>query len=295
MASKNAITALKDALAGGKTIADTMTEEATAEMVKLYQNFYNEIFVSLTKARSDSNYATYQRQKVLLKQLGSIISDFKAEASEALAEDIRKIAEHTAGLVTEHVKVISTDMRANDFHAHYDTKYVNQTILDSYAHVASQTTRMSMTIKMDLRKDTAAIMRRASVEGLTRKEATKALMGEVLTKSPAFQFIDKAGRKWDSSQYFEMLTRTTMMNTHREVYINTLTSEGSDLAIFSGHGATDICGKWEGEVVSLTGATAGYPTLDDAIADGMFHPNCRHRLFAYNPDMAEVFGEEAGA
>lgn len=291
MASQNAITDFKNALAGAPTIADSLTEEAVAEMQLLYQNFYNSIFTSLTKARGDMNYATYARQQTLLKQLGTILSGFKADAGEALADDIRKIAEHTSTLVFEHVKALGTDMAAGDFHDLYNTKYVEQTIKDTYAHIASQTYRMSETIKRDLRKDTAKIMRRASVEGLTRKQATKALKEEILSKSPKFQFIDKAGRSWDSEKYFKMVTRTTMMNVHRETYINTLTAEGKDLVMVSRHNAKcPRCGPWEGKVLSLTGATEGYPTLDAALADGFAHPNCRHSLFAYRPDMEEVFG-----
>lgn len=38
----------------------------------------------------------------------------------------------------------------------------------------------------------------------------------------------------------------------------------------------EVCERWRGKVVSLTGATPGVPTLEDAIQDGMFHPRCTH-------------------
>ena len=33
---------------------------------------------------------------------------------------------------------------------------------------------------------------------------------------------------------------------------------------------------WQGKVLSITGKTKGYPTLEEAKAAGLFHPNCRH-------------------
>jgi len=40
-------------------------------------------------------------------------------------------------------------------------------------------------------------------------------------------------------------------------------------------------------VLSLTGRTPGYPTVDQARAAGLFHPNCRHSLGAYIPGLTE--------
>lgn len=38
----------------------------------------------------------------------------------------------------------------------------------------------------------------------------------------------------------------------------------------------DVCAKYYGQILSLTGATKGYTTLDEAREEGLFHPNCRH-------------------
>jgi hypothetical protein len=33
----------------------------------------------------------------------------------------------------------------------------------------------------------------------------------------------------------------------------------------------------------MTGAVAGFPTLDDATGSGLFHVNCKHALGAVDP------------
>jgi hypothetical protein len=111
-----------------------------------------------------------------------------------------------------------------------------------------------------------------------------------MEKDPEFQFVDKAGRRWGSDKYFDMLTKTVMANAANEAYVNTLLQEGHDLVKVNINGAKDACRNWEGRILSLTGATKGYTTLDEAKATGeVFHPRCKHRLVAYHPDIEDVF------
>jgi hypothetical protein len=87
-----------------------------------------------------------------------------------------------------------------------------------------------------------------------------------------------------------MLTKTVMANSLRECYANTLIQEKQDLVKVSFNGAKDACTKWEGRVLSLTGATEGYPTVESARATKeVFHPRCKHRLVAYHQDIEDVF------
>lgn len=48
----------------------------------------------------------------------------------------------------------------------------------------------------------------------------------------------------------------------------------------------------DGKVLSLTGETPGYPTMDEAKAAGLFHPNCRHLYGLYVEDEIPVYGIE---
>lgn len=48
-----------------------------------------------------------------------------------------------------------------------------------------------------------------------------------------------------------------------------------------------MCAPWNGKVLSLTGQTPGYPTLEEAEGAGLFHPNCRHASSLYIPENEE--------
>ena len=109
----------------------------------------------------------------------------------------------------------------------------------------------------------------------------KEMLARVTRERPAWSFIDKAGRKWKSENYFKMANQTIAGNVSRDSYASVLAESGHDLATIEGGLSTsddpaDPCNKWGGRIISLTGATKGFPTDAQVRADGVFHPNCRH-------------------
>jgi len=72
------------------------------------------------------------------------------------------------------------------------------------------------------------------------------------------------------------------MQAHLEGTANRLVEQGHDLVKVSTHiGACELCQPWQGKILSITGKTEGYPTLEEAKAAGLFHPNCRHAYGLY--------------
>lgn len=108
----------------------------------------------------------------------------------------------------------------------------------------------------------------------------KGSKGSAAAGTPGDKFTDRAGRTWRDDVYLQMLVRTNLAALTRAQQVKTLTENGRDLARISDESADscDVCSEWGGKIVSLTGATKGYPTLAEAKAAGVFHPNCTHRL-----------------
>jgi hypothetical protein len=91
-------------------------------------------------------------------------------------------------------------------------------------------------------------------------------------------FTDKAGRNWDLATYAEMATRTAVSNAWDDMQASMAIRSGLDLVETGTHsteGSCPLCIPWLGKTLSLTGATGGYPTVDEAKAAGWRHPNCR--------------------
>jgi hypothetical protein len=100
---------------------------------------------------------------------------------------------------------------------------------------------------------------------------------EQLAEQGVTGFKDAAGRQWNMRTYAEMVARTTTMEAHLQGTANRLLENGHDLVKVSTHaGACAKCIPWQGKVLSLTGQTPGYPSLQEAKDAGLFHPNCEH-------------------
>lgn len=93
--------------------------------------------------------------------------------------------------------------------------------------------------------------------------------------------------------YSEMLARTISANSYRE--------EVKDIVLdqFKGVGdlvevvgdpecRCDVCAKYLGAILSLTGKSKGFVTVDEAKEEGLFHPNCRH-YFTVTENVLDVY------
>ena len=136
----------------------------------------------------------------------------------------------------------------------------------------------------------------------SRREATKEAMRRFARRGIQ-GFTDKSGRAWRLDSYAEMAVRTGAMHAARYGYEQTLINAGEDLVTISSHGYTcSMCAKWEGKTLSLTGRTPTGTsmmehalldgvmvpvtvsgTVEQARAEGLFHPNCGHTAALYLP------------
>jgi hypothetical protein len=104
---------------------------------------------------------------------------------------------------------------------------------------------------------------------------------EKLAEQGITGFKDAAGKQWNIVSYVEMLgqlvTREAMIEGTE---IRALEHEQDLVQITDEYTSytCENCLDWKGQIVSLTGKTPGYPTLDDARAGGIFHPNCIHNI-----------------
>jgi hypothetical protein len=99
-------------------------------------------------------------------------------------------------------------------------------------------------------------------------------------------FVDAAGRHWELSGYIEMAVRTATSHAALQGHIDRQVELGYDLVKVSSHNAScPICAPWAGKILSITGKTKGYPTIEEAKLAGLFHPNCKHTVYAYYPEI----------
>ena len=144
------------------------------------------------------------------------------------------------------------------------------------------TDKMSNEAIRALRSAWVSTYRTAAVTGLTANETHRLLQNswdKLAGNMDAFRFVDKGGRSWSNARYLQMLVRTNSQRVARDSYVDTMVDAGFSLARISDDGDEDcpICAAWEGRIIQVAGPSKKWPTLDDAYAAGMFHPNCRHK------------------
>ena len=119
----------------------------------------------------------------------------------------------------------------------------------------------------------------------TRIQASQKMLNEFASKGIT-SFVDKAGRNWDLSSYAEMCVRTVGSHAALQGHVDRQIEVGEDLVKVSTIGTTcPICQRWQGVVLSISGNHPKYHSLEQAKAAGLFHPNCKHTLGMFIPDL----------
>ena len=129
----------------------------------------------------------------------------------------------------------------------------------------------------DIYRELALENVRGTVVGYDTWKQTARRFREQLAERGVTGFKDRSGRMWNMRTYTEMHARTVCMEAHLQGTANRLVEQGHDLVKVSTHlGACELCQPWQGKILSITGKTKGYPTLEEAKAAKLFHPRCRH-------------------
>lgn len=92
------------------------------------------------------------------------------------------------------------------------------------------------------------------------------------------------GRLVKLDSYTEMVARSQTKNAFNQANWNRLQEYGIDLIAISVHyPCSDLCQPYQGKVFSVSGSSDLYPSLEEAIANGLFHANCKHSSSGYTP------------
>jgi len=146
------------------------------------------------------------------------------------------------------------------------------------ATVAQKTTTEEI-LKLTGQQDIRNLIGVGQLTGASAEEIAKQVKANI-EEQGITALVDRGGKNWQLDTYSEMLARQILANSGRGAVKNTAAEYGFDLAqITDSNSDHQVCADWEGEIISLGGETPGYPTLDDAEADGLFHVGCVHGYY----------------
>lgn len=262
----------------------SFTDSEAARLAKLYGEAEKDILKALNRALLRGNKTSYL--KAMLEQVRTIRRDLLDGARTWCEEAIP--AAYLDG-------VEATELSGAIGAIHQQAMQV----------LAENTYQRFVAVDQVIGRRTDDIYRSLSLEAIrgdvagyeTWKQAAQNVR-EKLSDQGVTGFVDAAGREWDMTSYSEMVARTATRDTMVQGTANRLLEHDIDLVeVVGGRGGEgkvcEACARWVGRILSLTGKTAGYPTLAEAQEDGLLHPNCTHNIVAASDEaVAKAKDEE---
>lgn len=272
----------------------TVTKAFKNGQIKQIQDLYAEMTIEEARKFISGTDPTNMRLGFPNPNYGKVTDDVvKSVATERVKD---------RGISSEKAAKLLTTSSLTD-------KRVRALIEDTYGDILLATKNTEPAIKKVIRETVRDIAQYHSLTGQAygvqanelKKQLTKKGLSKRIVKDGFVGIVDKRGRRWDIGTYSDMVIRTKTNQAYMQGITYQAEEAGLDLAVISSHGAEDACSNWEGVVISLTGKTPGYPTLDDAKASKeIFHPNCKHsfhsirELDSLHPDDIAVHKSKVG-
>jgi len=246
-------------------------------LVKFYEQAEREILDRINRALLRANKTEYLVQ--MKREIEGILQQLREGNRTWCSEAIPRVYSHGLYSADAMLKDVGASVKAGFGAIHQQAAQVlAENAFQRFEDVAQVIGRQVNDIYRELALENV----RGSVVGYDTWKQTAKRFREQLAERGVTGFKDRSGKMWNMRTYTEMVARTVCMQAHLEGTANRLVEQGHDLIKVSTHrGACELCQPWQGKILSITGKTKGYPTLEEAKAAGLFHPNCRHAYGLY--------------
>lgn len=256
-------------------------------LAALYKKAYQQIESELEGATS---FGSANRRQILA-QIKANLTSLGVNVNDIIDSDLSSSYEAGADDAVKQLKNIGAPIKVesgfNKIHQEAIAALVDDTQTAFGESMQGVSRSASNLLGKGVRDQITEQMAIGKVGGEALRTIKNNVVGQFRTEG-LDALIDKGGRGWSLDRYSEMLIRTKSVEARNRGMVNRMAQNGYDLVQVSAHGADDDCGDWEGEILSISGDTAGYPTVADAEAGGLFHPNCKHALNAVVPELAAL-------
>ncbi|PFD98913.1 minor capsid protein [Bacillus sp. AFS023182] len=242
------------------------------------------------------DFKEYQHWRVVqLNKLGKLNQqqmNTMARYSGKTAEEIRKMLE-AAGFtaVEQHEALYLEAVQAGSLVA-APAMYTSAAligILNAYEQQALETfnlinttmLKQSQQVYLDILNKTVGKLLGGVI---TAQQALRQTVSEWAQRGiPAL--IDKAGKRWSTEGYVNMVTRSVSQNVANEMQMTRMDEYDVDLIEVSSHiGARLRCSPYQGRIYSKSGKSRRYPPFSSTSygeAAGLLGVNCRHVIYPY--------------
>lgn len=238
-----------------------------------------------------TDFEQYRRAGIM-RQIEQILADAGTETGAWLDEVLPATYQRGSGDVIRQLGLINAPIRDGDAFNVIDQRAVQVLVSetqDAFATALTTVGRTAGQLLAQAAKDQITLeIAEGALTGATRRQISDKIMA-TLRAGGVTGLVDKRGAQWTLDRYAAMLARTKLMEARNTGVANKMLQNGYDLVEITGGNSThSACAKWEYKIVSLSGRSEEYPSLADARADGIFHPNCQHHYNIVHSDLAAM-------
>ena len=286
----------------GSKILKKQIKDGEKDLARILSDAKKEVESKISEAVKKGNFATAAAVRAgLYKGIVGEYVKLNRKFDIYVDQQAQKVAKEWASIETND---LPTGARMIPF-GQFSKKYLDDIVARVNPSTSDERVLLNARFGSMAKSDTDAIrvivtdtLRKGAAAGMTTPEMAKEMKSRISEFNPMLVLRDKNGRRMQTDGYFAMINRTITSNVARETYTSLSAEAGYDLQQVEG-GITkgslqpgDPCSRWAGKILSMSGTTKGYPTYAEAIADGMFHPNCTHTLSVVTPTRLPEAKEE---
>lgn len=220
-----------------------------------------------------------------LAEVARILASLNEESAAWVEANIPKAARDGVARTLVALSVVETLAEAEAIvkFNRINANMVASVVADTQADLLAVTQNVDRKVRAAVRQAVAESQRANMAAGINGRRTinrdTLAAMRKSLGDAVNTGIIDAAGRRWKPEVYADMVTRTKMLEAHKEATINEALGRDVQYGVISRHGATDACANWEGRIVKFVREAPGdYPYIGDLPRREIFHPNCKHLI-----------------
>lgn len=279
----------------------SQVDAIAAAVADIYAEAENALLALVTRQLTDGGFEDVQASwaarklsevRALGRAAGLLVDELQRDGNvavrRAVADGFRSGATTALTDLTEqHVGDIGPAARVADQRAGTAIQALADAVVQELRPVHSAVLRS--TDDAYRRAIAGATARRLAGARDTRRAAQDAWAG--LARQGITGFVDSTGRRWRLHTYAEMATRTAVARAAVVGAVDVMTAGGLSMCyVVDNPRECPVCRPYEGRILALA-APAIAPaiaTLDEAMAAGLFHPNCRHQIRPWRPGVRIV-------
>lgn len=186
---------------------------------------------------------------------------------------------------------VNTYVNTVESFAKYHRQTIDSLVTAGYGYidniVGGASASINRIIDQSLREQILEEVAKKSITGESFDKTQKRITE--LLKAKGITTLSSNGRNYNAQSYAQMLSRSLLTEAQWAGTRDQMTMDGHDLVIVSDHyGECQACRPWENEILSISGRSKKYTSLDKAIDKGLKHASCRHSITPYFDEFSSV-------